>query len=227
MNMKSFTFILTALLFYSALPLSVFSQEDSMYIHSEGKIIFKEKIEKIDSITFSAPSVPPVLPKDKSRVLLLKVDYTTTTFEGGTELIFKVPVDELTLEKEYVAPGDDSGYINFFYPEINEHLFFGTMVRTGLGKIKYPEDWMEAEDFEEVLTDDFIFPKSGFTDLHKCIEINEEDFLSNVWSRVERLMKVREYLRSNPTQKVKFFLYTPTYGEPGYKDATWIFFIYD
>jgi len=41
-----------------------------------------------------------------TQVLMLKVDYTTNAFEGGTIFGFPQKTDKFTIENKYVEPGD-------------------------------------------------------------------------------------------------------------------------
>ena len=67
-----------------------------------------------------------------AKVLLLKVDYITNTFQGGKELIFSKNPSTFTISNEYEVPSD-LGNIKLKYQEIDETLFDGTIFWMGRG----------------------------------------------------------------------------------------------
>lgn len=157
--------------------------------------------------------------KETNNVLLLKVDYTTTDFEGGKEFTFSKQTDDFTVITEYNSPGD-FGDIKLFYSEINEMLFYGEIIWMGTGKILYPTDFIKAEDFDIVLTEDLRFPEAGFDNIFN--PINTIFDYDEIWMSVQHLVKVRKYLESNPDQIVKIFLYTPSVGVGDPETWKWI-----
>ena len=74
-----------------------------------------------------------------NNVLVLKVDYNTNQFEGGKELSFTTTTSNMTINNQYVSAGD-FGSIKLKYQELNETLFDGTIVWSGLGQINYPQN---------------------------------------------------------------------------------------
>src|SRR5690554_6488011 len=96
-----------------------------------------------------------------SKVLVLKVDYLTNKFEGGTELTFTKSSPNFNIQPIYISPGD-FGNISMIYQDINELLFDGSIVWMGKGYIKYPRNFIPANRFEIVLTSDYVIPKNGF-----------------------------------------------------------------
>jgi hypothetical protein len=157
-----------------------------------------------------------------NHVLMLMVDYTANKFEGGNELRFKENHDTFTVTYDYNPPGD-FGDIKLFYSEINEMLFYGTVVWMGCGKIEYPEKLLPADSFPVTLQEDYMIPANGFeTVFHE--DTRDEEY-NTVWSSVQNVIKVREYLASNPGQKVKIFFYTPSVGLGNPADWKWILFL--
>lgn len=157
-----------------------------------------------------------------TEVLMLKVDYTTHAFEGGTEFNFLKMADNFTIINEYVEPSD-FGSIKLIYKELNETLFDGTIHWMGLGKMTFPERLKPAKDFELVGTKDIVYPKNGFENVFN--PNNQKYEYDKVWLSVQRLAKVREYLYANPDQKVKLFLYTPSIGVGDPLDWDWIVYL--
>lgn len=156
---------------------------------------------------------------DGNKVLLLKVDYTTNTFEGGKELTFEDTTATFTIETEYVAPSD-FGSIKLFYQELDEKIFDGTIVWNGTGAISYPQNFQPADSFESVDTEDYIFPTEGFENVFNPTQ--ETYDYQKIWSAVQRLVKARQFVLSNPDAKAKIFLYTPSVGIGNPEEWDWI-----
>jgi len=157
-----------------------------------------------------------------NKVLMLKVDYTTNTFEGGREFTFTKPATTFTITNQYKAPGD-FGSIKLIYHELNETLFDGTIHWMGLGQMNFPRSLQPSGKFDKMLTTDFIYPINGFQNVFNP---NNEDYdYTSVWMSIQPLVKVREYLKSNPDQTVKIFLYTPSVGVGNPADWDWIIYI--
>ncbi len=157
-----------------------------------------------------------------NHVLMLKVDYVTNSFEGGTEFNFPKQADNFTIINEYVEPGD-FGSIKLIYKELNETLFNGTIHWMGLGKMTYPESLMASYNFKIVDTKDIRYPVNGFENAFN--PSNQKYEYVDIWLSVQNLEKVREYLKANPTEKVKLFLYTPSVGEGDPSNWYWLIYL--
>lgn len=155
-----------------------------------------------------------------NKMLMLKVDYTTNAFEGGTELTF-ADTDEtaFTIDVDYQTPSD-FGWVRMFYTEVNTKFFDGEIHWMGLGNLNYPEDFDPATSFAYVLTEDFITPAGGFDNIFN--PSGQEYDYQLPWSQVQGLVKVRQYLATNPTASAKIFLYTPSVGIGDPADWDWI-----
>ena len=162
----------------------------------------------------------PVVPENK--VLLLKVDYLTNTFEGGKEFTFANPTTTFTISNQYVSPSD-FGSITLKYQELNEKLFGGTIIWNGTGTMNFPTNWVSANQFSSVPTFDFVNPINGFQNIFN--PNNDTIDYAPIWASVQHLVKVREYLNSNPSATVKIFLYTPSVGIGNPADFDWIIFL--
>jgi len=157
-----------------------------------------------------------------NNVLVLKVDYNTHQFEGGKELTFTDTSTNMTITKQYVAPAD-FGSIKLAFQELNEILFDGTIVWAGLGQVNYPQNLLSANQFDRVMTTDYVTPVAGFENV-----FNPDNTLYNynaIWTSVQSLVKVRQYLNSNPNATVKIFLYTPSVGLGNPADWDWYIFM--
>ncbi len=142
----------------------------------------------------------------KNKVLMLKVDYQTFNFEGGVEYTFNQKTDSFTIDFDYIYTSDPE-MITLTYSELNETLFSGTVMWNGGGEVITPLSIDPPEDFETVSSEDIIFPSRGFTQIyHPFYHSNIEYY--NAWMSIQNLEKVRQFLRSNPFQKVKIFVYS-------------------
>lgn len=161
---------------------------------------------------------------ESSKLLMLKVDYLTNEFEGGKETHYPIPTHAFTITTQYIAPAD-FGNLRLIYKEVNKIIFEGTIHWMGRGEISIPENILPANQFQYVETEDFVTPKQGFENIFNPNQ-TEYDYIS-IWASVQSLVKVREYLSSNPNATVKLFLYTPSVGIGNPEDWDWIIFIKD
>lgn len=173
----------------------------------------------ITLISCSTDNAETIQTTSSNKVLILKVDYNTNIFEGGKELCFTSATSAMTVSSQYVSPGD-FGSIKLTYEEINETLFNGTIVWNGLGQINYPENLLEADQFARVMTADYVTPISGFENVFN--PNNTSYNYEQTWASVQGLVKVRQYLISNPNATVKIFLYTPSVGVGNPAEWDWI-----
>jgi len=158
------------------------------------------------------------LPIGENKVLLLKVDYTTNAFEGGKEFDFQDDTESFTIETQHQQAGDFGG-IKLYYQELDEKLFEGSIHWNGLGAMSFPESLQPASSFEHVLTEDFAICL-GFDNVFNPQQ-QELDY-NLPWSSIQGLVKVRQYLQSNPASTVKIFLYTPSIGVGNPEEWDWI-----
>ena len=154
-----------------------------------------------------------------NQVLLLKVDYLTNTFQGGKETSYTETSNSYTISHQSI-PAVDFGNIKLKYNEINQILFDGDIIWMGLGQIHYPQNMLAANQFDAVLTADVVFPSTNFN--HILPEPNLSNNYNQVWMAVQNLVKVRQYLISNPTGVVHLYLYTPSVGVGNPADWKWI-----
>ena len=164
------------------------------------------------------------LGKDSAgQVLLLQVDFSTKEFEGGKELRILKKSKELIILHEYIEPSD-FGSIKLMY--LNEPLFEGTIHWMGTGKMTYPEKLKPANEFDASFAADYIHPGKGINPIiiPDIYNFKDEDYLE-IWARVQLLKKTREYIKSNPNQKVNIFLYTPSVGEGDSQTWKWLIFM--
>ena len=157
-----------------------------------------------------------------NKVLMLKVDFLTNTFEGGKETTYSTTSSTFTTSIQYKAPGD-FGNLTIKYKELNEIIFDGDIIWAGRGSINQPQNLLPVSQFDTVTTADIVNPAAGFENIFNLT--NTIFDYAPVWSSVQRLVKVREYLKANPNATVKLFLYTPSVGMGNPADWDWIIFI--
>ena len=156
-----------------------------------------------------------------NQVLMLKVNYTTNAFEGGTVFGFSKQTENFTIVNEYVSPGD-FGSVKLIYKELNEPLFAGTIVWMGTGKMSFPEKLEPPTSFKHASTYDLRYP-NGYEDIFN--PDNQKLNYEKPWLSVQSLAIVREFLASNPNQKAKMFLYKPSVGAGDPNDWYWVIYL--
>lgn len=157
------------------------------------------------------------------KILLLLVDYTTNIFEGGAEIVLEKQSDSFTIQSVYKEPSD-FGNIKLFYKELNQLLFDGDIIWMGKGEISFPSPLLMATDFERTLTTDFIAPREGFESIIINANFDLPDY-SMAWASAQSVVLARNYLHSNPDQKVKTFFYQPSVGDGDPLYWKWIFIL--
>ena len=156
-----------------------------------------------------------VIDDNSNKILLLKVDYTTNTFEGGREISLGGNSPLFDTNTQYKSPSD-FGFLKVFYTPTNTLLFDGTIQWMGEGKINYPIDFLPASAF--AWTDPFgpnqmPVVENIFNPSTQVYDYNP------VFLPIINLSKVRQYRQINPKVPAKIFLYTPGVGIGN--PATW------
>ena len=186
--------------------------------------MFVDKIPDNSTVTLNATVVSCTNePMTKGNVLMLKVDYLTNKFEGGYEFTFDNVPNSFNVRREYMSPGD-FGYVKFYYHETGEMLFYGTIHWMGEGQIHFPENLMPASAFDVDPSRNIVTPKNGFENILPEYQPYNMDY-EQAWGSIQSLVKVREYLKANPEQQVKIFLYTPCVGVGDPEHWDWIIFL--
>lgn len=158
-----------------------------------------------------------------NKVLLLKVDFLTHTFEGGKELVFK-NVPGFTIMTEYQPPIDFGG-ISIIYGELDQPVFTGTIHWMGLGQMQYPDHLESAASFQTT-NNPFPMPDAALFEpvaYDQFAYYPEPVPYAEIWDAIENLQIVAQYRSSNPNAKVSLFLYTPSVGMGN--PADWDYFV--
>lgn len=161
-----------------------------------------------------------------SNVLLLKVDYLTQAFEGGTQIIVDEPISDFDIISSYQAPGDFGG-IQLYSANSNTLLFDGTIIWMGLGLMEYPANLKPASSFE-TLEEALPLPSAeAFSKVmyDEYAYYPEDMNLATIWSAIDKLAVVKDFRQSNPEAKIQLFLYTPSVGVGDPADWDWMLFL--
>lgn len=156
-----------------------------------------------------------------NKVLLLKFSDDTNDFIEGKEYKSFNKTDEFTLNvtKENHANGIIT---NVTYAQTNALLLkASTLPLPAKGQIIIPEDFSAADTFARVETDDFVLPKNGYKELESYIL--DESYFIDMWSKIQSLLKVREYLNSNPEQQIQIFFHQ--HSIENNTEGNWIFIL--
>jgi len=183
----------------------------------------KEKKEKSQKKTFLDTKTKDslLISKKTNRVLLLKIDYQTNTFEAGKEFEFENSPN-FTISATYKNPSD-FGSVQLYYKEVNKKLFDGTIVWNGKGKRQFPEVMDLPDTFAKTtnripIHNIDLFENVMYT--KKARYPKNIDYLA-LWSSINNLEIVSKYLDTNPEGKIQFFLYTPSVGMGNPADYDW------
>lgn len=157
-----------------------------------------------------------------NRVVLLKVDYLTSTFEGGKELKFSSEESNFSIASIYNSPGD-FGNVALYYKELNQKLFEGTIIWMGTGKMNYPSSIDLPAHFSKLDTN----IKQPDTSMFEQVMYTENAFYpdtidyGSIWASIHDLRIVSIYRNLNPNEKIQLFLYTPSVGVGNPLDWDW------
>jgi hypothetical protein len=168
-------------------------------------------------------------PTSGNKVLALKIDLLTNTFEGGKEMEFDATVDNFTIAADYDFPGDFGG-VTLNYAEVSQPLFSGTIHWMGLGEMTYPV--IDAPTAFAVMDNETPQPAAANFEVIAYSEygytqpyFEEAPDYNAIWDAVDHLQLVEDYRTANPTAKVQLFLYTPSVGGGDPTQWDWIVFL--
>ena len=167
----------------------------------------------------------PEIQNEENKVILLKVDILTNEFEGGKELEFSSS-ENFTISSTYNPPRD-FGDIQLYYSELNENIFDGTIIWSGLGARSYPEGIDLPENFATI-DENLDLPESSsfVTVMYDEFAYYPENIdYSGIWNSINDLEIVKKYRNSNPQGKINLFLYTPSVGVGNPADWDWYIYV--
>jgi len=157
----------------------------------------------------------------QNKVMLLKVDFTSNTFEGGKELIFDESTS-FTISSIYQSPGDH-GNITLKYQELDEKIFDGAIIWMGTGERSYPENINSPASFN-ISSTALEIPN---LDLFETVDYSEFTHYpetinyAGIWNAIDNLEVVAQYRNSNPNSQINLFLYTPSVGGGNPEEWDW------
>lgn len=165
----------------------------------------------------------PILIKRKQpSILMLQVDYSTSTFEGGFEFEYDQSTKPFDYLIDYRQP-DDFGSVKVFHVGLEDLLFEGSIVWAGIGERIEPEILVEANNFG--ISQDELNPEL-ITGFEEIFNPGDQDFeVEPAWNSLADLQIVQDYLAENQ-QEIHYFLYQPSVGPGNPEDWDWIFFLH-
>ncbi len=154
---------------------------------------------------------------DSSQLLLLKIDYSTSQFEGGALYGFDVnPADTIPIEIEYIEPVD-FGYIKLTHKPDLKVIFEGEIIWRGVGEIQIPEKFSDPEGFPKANYEieapslenyEYFFlkkPLSGTFFDESGVKIKLEEYFDKIWGELADLKVIHEFMDDNASMGI--FLY--------------------
>ncbi len=155
-----------------------------------------------------------------NKVLILKFSHDTNDFIEGKEYKSFNKTDQFTITVSKETTPDEI-ITNVTYIETNALLLKTSTLRLPeKGKIIIPQDFSNATAFERVETNDFVTPQNGYEEVEAYI-LNESHFI-DLWAKIQSLVKVREYLKSNPNQQIQVFFHQHSIES---SQGNWIFIL--
>ena len=155
-----------------------------------------------------------------NKVLILKFSHDTNDFIEGKEYKSFNKTDKFTVTVSKETTPDEI-ITNVTYTETNALLLKAlTLPLPEKGKIIIPQDFNNATAFERVETNDFVTPQNGYEEVESYI-LDESHFI-DLWSKIQSLVKVREYLKSNPDQQIQVFFHQHSIEN---SEGNWIFIL--
>lgn len=155
-----------------------------------------------------------------NKVLILKFSHDTNDFIEGKEYKSFNKTDQFTVTVSKETTPDEI-ITNVTYTETNALLLKAlTLPLPEKGKIIIPQDFNNATAFERVETNDFVTPQNGYEEVESYI-LDESHFI-DMWYKIQSLVKVREYLKSNPDQQIQVFFHQHSIEN---SQGNWIFIL--
>ncbi len=148
--------------------------------------------------------------KVSKMMMLLKLDYQTTTFQGGAQIelaSYSNLNDSIPLEVNYIEPADFGG-LSVYYEPTNGLIFNGSIILDSLGQMSYPASIFPAADF--TLMDEALpaMDSTMFQVIHYELDGTPIDYTA-IWDAVSNLQNVNFYRLSKANSKIGLFLYAP------------------
>lgn len=152
-------------------------------------------------------------------VAVLIVDDLTNNFEGGKVYHYDEHYPTYNLTVENVPPAD-IGYIKVHYTEGNQLIYHATQVFMGSGEIIVPKSITPPQDFDRVLTEDFMALPNDAVELTNAP--SPEGKAEEKWAQIQNLEVVRYALQNN-NGKVHYF--RQVFDSGLVENAKWIFIV--
>lgn len=160
--------------------------------------------------------------KVSKMMMLLKVDYTTNTFLGGTQIElapYENVNDSIPLQVNYIEPAD-FGSLSVYYQPTNGLLFNGSIILDSLGQVSYPTSFFSAADYSVLDEALAAIEDTTFQLVHYELDGTPIDY-AGIWESVSNLQNVHFYRLTNPSSKIGLFLYAPNTETGDQSEWSW------
>lgn len=159
-----------------------------------------------------------------SNLVILKVDYLTHQFEGGSmQLVSAAKGDSLPIKVFYKEP-NDFGNVTLVWGDENKTIFDGSIVWNGKGSLRIPS-LIAADNFSNYGSNAVKPDSVTIQYLNKSIAatVTPADSAA-LWQAIAPLSETNSYLFGQ--MKAALFLYTPSTGtgNPADWDYYWILY---
>jgi hypothetical protein len=167
------------------------------------------------------PDPQPQPPKD-NKVLLMQLNYSDFSMEGIKVLEFATDTP-FSINTAYdTAAGVE--LVEIIYEALNERIFYGSMLASGLGERIYPPD-MDNPEFYDILNNPISLPASLPFDKvifnsaeHYPATLNKEAF----WAEIRQYEIVMDFYASNSNARIAVYLHKLNLSN----SATWHWYLF-
>jgi len=162
----------------------------------------------------------------KSKLLIVKVDYSKPEFEGGVEMLLPRLLqngNSMPLKGTFDQTWDFAHMIYTYIPT-GDTVFYGGVFWMGKGEITIPKSFSRPQSFQNEL---FSAPQPiGLDNIQESESYSsvKDTILPVIWSKIGTLSRVKYYMANNA--HVSLYLYAPTVGMFDPTVAKWIVFLY-
>lgn len=163
-------------------------------------------------------------PLNKSKAMLLQIDYKTNVFEGAKEFSYfeqDMNKEDLPVHLSAILP-NPSG--EFCVTYANDTIFKGVQINQGKGHRIYP-DQMDNQIHYLLVENDVVKPEDSLFVLYNDDISKSSIDLVKIWKSVSKIRTLNTYRNSNEHSKVGLFLFRPTFSSNVNGDWKWYLII--
>jgi hypothetical protein len=161
----------------------------------------------------------------QKHILISKVDYLTFRYKGFYALNVTNKLNsgnEIPFVSECQAPSD-FGYIKLFYRNTNNLLIDGTIIWSGCGELRFPDQFRAGLPMDNGLPYPGQSRIAFINNSGQYETVTNETELQYIWQSVSRQKEFQHYY-NNSHKKVAVYLYTPSVGIGNPADAYYLVF---